>query len=91
MKEQVSSKKVSHLANFSEIITEDGEELIHIDGYLSTFSNLLEPTPPEINWGSHEFSSTAPVSLPLRVIYPIFTEGVQPECILDGGSQNVIM
>ena len=91
MKEQVSSKKVSHSVNFSKIITEDGEELIHVNGYLSAFSSLLEPTPPEINWGTHEFSSTAPVSLPLRVIYPIFAEGVQPECILDGGLQNVIM
>src|SRR5882672_3282251 len=30
-------------------------------------------------------------SLPLRVVYPKFDNGVRPECILDGGAQVVVM
>ena len=30
-------------------------------------------------------------SLPLRVIFPTFAAGVEPECILDGGAQIVAM
>ena len=29
--------------------------------------------------------------LPLQVIFPIFSPGVEPECILDGGAQVVVM
>ena len=91
IKKQVTNKKVSHSTNLSKVIIEDREELIHVDRYLSAFANLLEPAPPEINWGSHQFSSTALELLPLHVIYPIFTKGVQLECILDSSLQNVIM
>jgi hypothetical protein len=36
-------------------------------------------------------SSSAAPSLPLRVIFPTFAPGVEPECILDGGAQVVVM
>ena len=39
----------------------------------------------------HAHSTMAVPILPLRVIYPTFAPGVQPECILDSGSQIVVM
>jgi hypothetical protein len=51
------------------------------DPHISTFLNL----------GKYEDATTAVPSLPLRVIFPTFGQGVQPECILDGGAQVVIM
>ena len=35
--------------------------------------------------------ASAAATLPLRVIYPSFGNGVEPECILDGGAQIVVM
>src|SRR6201992_2278350 len=47
----------------------------------SIFFNLVKYNP----------SSSAAASLPLRVIFPTFAPGVEPECILDGGAQIVVM
>jgi hypothetical protein len=56
----------------------------------------IDPSPDEpasafLNLGKYEDPATAVPSLPLRVIFPNFGQGVQPECILDGGAQMVIM
>jgi hypothetical protein len=39
----------------------------------------------------YDDSSSAATCLPLRVIFPMFAPEVEPECVLDGGAQMVIM
>jgi Aspartyl protease len=43
----------------------------------------LKPTQPRQN--------IAEQSLPVRVIFPEFENGIQPECILDGGAEAIVM
>ena len=51
-----------------------------------------ETSPAAVDIANNMVSlSSAPRSLPLRVISPTFTPGVQPECVLDGGTQIVLM
>ena len=80
VKDMVVSKKVS--ANFFE---DDGT-----DSYLSS---LFEQSAPlsDLDLEKYEYSPSAAPSLPLRVIFPVFAPGVEPECILDGGAQIVVM
>lgn len=80
VKEMIVSKKVS--ANLFE------EE--ECDSYLTS---LFEQSAPisDLDLGKYEQSPSAAHSLPLRVIFPHFAPGVEPECILDGGAQIVVM
>jgi hypothetical protein len=80
MKDLVTSKKVS--ANSIEIH--------EADTYLT---GCPEPDPSSVllDLVKYDSSSAAAQSLPLRVIFPTFAPGVQPECILDGGAQVVVM
>jgi hypothetical protein len=80
-KDLVTSKRVA--AN----IVEAEEVDAFLTGHPTSDSNAVP-----IDLGKYEqSSSTAVDSLPLRVIYPTFGPGVQPECVLDGGAQIVIM
>jgi hypothetical protein len=58
------------------------------DVYLSQFKP--PPTTPLVETVKFD-PVTAASSLPLRVIYPTFPDGVRAECILDGGAQIVVM
>lgn len=80
VKEAVTSRKIS--ANLVE-----GDE---IDAYLA---GCFDADPKEVfvDMEKYESSASAVASLPLRVIYPTFAPGFNPECILDGGAQVVIM
>ena len=80
VRELVAGKKVA--ANFTE-----GNE--SVDSYLSTF--LDEPGSTYLDVSKYDSEPTAVSSLPLRVIFPSFGAGVEPECILDGGAQVVVM
>jgi hypothetical protein len=80
-KDLVTNKRVS--AN----IVQAEEADAFLTGHLDSDSKAVP-----IDLGKYEqSSSTAVDSLPLRVIYPTFGPGVQPECVLDGGAQIVIM
>jgi hypothetical protein len=79
VKELVASKKVS--TNLLE------EEVV--DSFLSSCFEQ-EASRPMLDMRRYDVSSAA-VSLPLRVIFPSFGHGVEPECILDGGAQIVVM
>jgi hypothetical protein len=81
VKDLVVTKKVS--VNNVEADSEDP-----VDAYLAAFVNDSPPVPLDV--AKYE-DSAAVHSLPLRVIYPEFAPGVQPECILDGGAQIVVM
>ena len=48
-------------------------------------------SPKPIDFSRYESPMTAHASLPLRVIYPSFAPGVEPESILDSGAQVVMM
>jgi hypothetical protein len=81
VKDLVTSKKVS--ANSVEVD--------EVDAYLT---NCLEPIPSAVYLDLFKYDSSAlsaAASLPLRVIFPTFAPGVEPECILDGGAQVVVM
>ena len=80
VKEMVVSKKVS-----ANVFEDDG-----VDSYLSS---LFEQSShlSELDLEKYEFSPSAAPSLPLRVVFPVFAPGVEPECILDGGAQIVVM
>ena len=50
--------------------------------------------PPTVFLDLIKYNSSSPAAapcLPLCVIYPTFAPGVEPECILDGGAQIVVM
>src|SRR5882762_7567032 len=81
IKDLVTSKKVS--ANLVE--------MNDTDAYLTSSSEPETPSSVLIDLVKYETSSSAASSLPLRVIFPTFAPGVQPECILDGGAQVVVM
>ena len=82
VKDLVSSKKVS--ANTVEVD--------NTDAYLTTCFNSEVAAPPVyLDLVKYENASAAVSSLPLRVIFPSFAKGVEPECILDGGAQVVVM
>ena len=80
VKDLVTSKKIS--ANAVEVD--------EADTYLT---GCLDPDPSAVmlDLVKYDSSSAAAQSLPLRVIFPTFAPGVQPECILDGGAQVVVM
>lgn len=83
-KDIVTSKKVS--AN----LVEDGEA--SLDTYLAHCFDTLDAPPIHLDLARYDAAPcTAAVSLPLRVIFPTFAPGVEPECILDGGAQIVVM
>jgi hypothetical protein len=80
IKELVTSKKVS-----TNMVETD-----ELDTYLFHFEPEPSRTPfPDLV--KYDTPSAAAPSLPLRVIYPSFAPGVEPECILDGGAQVVVM
>jgi len=79
--ELTTSKRVA--VNFAE----DDE----IDSYLTRVS---EESSQVAHFDVSRYDPSSPsaaVSLPLRVIYPDFAPGYRPECILDGGSQIVVI
>jgi hypothetical protein len=80
VKDAVTSKKIS--ANAVEV-DEVGAYLVD--------SPMLDSSHVYLDLHKYDPSSTASPSLPLRVIYPTFAPGVEPECILDGGAQIVVM
>jgi hypothetical protein len=80
VKEAVTSRKVS--ANVVEVD--------EVDAYLAgCFDD--EPKEVFVDLERYESGASAVASLPLRVIYPTFAPGINPECVLDGGAQVVIM
>ena len=85
VKDLVTNKKVS-----TNLLESDG-----VDSFITEFlesSDDLDPASVFLDLSKYEPSSpSAVVSLPLRVIYPSFGPGVEPECILDGGAQVVVM
>ena len=83
VKDLVASKRVA--ANMVE-----AAEVDDIDyDVASIFEAQAMPMP--VDFSRYVSSSYAVPSLPLRVIYPTFAPGVEPECILDGGAQMVII
>ena len=82
VKELVSSKKIS--ANIVEVDSSD-----------TYLTGCCDPEPESsaiyYDLVKDDPSSAAAPSLPLRVIFPTFAPGVEPECILDGGAQVVVM
>ena len=84
-RELVSGKKV--LANIMEVD--------ETDTYLADCMNIepesLDPPAVYFDLVKYDNTSSAAPSLPLRVIFPLFAPGVEPECILDGGAQVVVM
>ena len=81
VKDLVTSKKVSANAvevNNVDAYLADGLELNSSAVYLDLFKY-------------DSSASSAAASLPLQVIFPMFAPGVEPECILDGGAQVVVM
>ncbi len=80
VKDLVTSKKIS--ANTVEV-----EEA---DAYLTDCLDQ-DASAVLLDLIKYDSSSAAAPSLPLRVIFPTFAPGVQPECILDGGAQVVVM
>jgi hypothetical protein len=79
-KDAITTKKVSVNA-----IEEDP-----VDTFLTSFA----PEIPSVYFDVAKYAGSSPnaaITLPLRVIYPSFGNGVQPECILDGGAQIVVM
>jgi hypothetical protein len=87
MKESVTNKKVS--ANLVETDP--------LDNFLTECFDS-EPDPDDLPTAAYvdlvkyeSSPSAAAASLPLRVVYPSFGNGIEPECILDGGAQMVVM
>jgi hypothetical protein len=79
VKDLLSGKKVS-----ANLVESD-----QLDAYLD---ECYESSSPSVFLDLVKYdSSTAASSLPLRVIYPTFAPGFEPECILDGGAQVVVM
>ena len=80
IKEAITSKKVSvnaTEANDADAFLVDASESKSSQAYL--------------DFVKYDSANTAAPCLPLRVIYPTFAPGVEPECILDGGAQVVVM
>lgn len=82
VKDIVTTKKVS--ANLVEVDDCD-------DFPASVPENDPSPSSVYFDLVKYDPASAAAASLPLRVIYPSFGPGVEPECILDGGAQVVVM
>ena len=81
VKELVSSQKVA-----ANLVKENA-----LDSYLSLCFDL-DPSSAFLKVEKYNNLSPSVVqSLPLQVIFPTFALGVQPECILNGGAQVVIM
>ena len=82
VRELVSNKKVT-----AHMMEEDST-----DSYLTSCFDRSTPSTAFLNVERYEGqSSAAAASLPLRVIFPVFASGVEPECILDGGAQIIAM
>ena len=86
VKDAVTNKKIS--ANTVEVD--------EVDTFLTSCFNFdddepdREPTAAYLDLVKYD-QSRAAASLPLRVIFPSFGNGIEPECILDGGAQVVVM
>ena len=85
VKDMVTNKKVS-----LNVV-----ELDEVDSYIAEFLNYSDESDPasvHLDLSKYDPSSPSAVAfLPVRVIRPSFGPGVEPECILDGGAQVVIM
>ena len=81
VKDLVSAKRVA--ANFSA--NDPMDAYISSSAGPESSSVLLDVTQYDAT------TTTAVPSLPLRVIYPTFAPGIEPECILDSGAQVVVM
>ena len=74
-REMIMSKKVS-----TNTFIEDPTFPIAAESFLQEHSAFYNDT-----------DVIAKHSLPLRVVYPEFENGIRPECILDGGAQIIAM
>ena len=87
VKDLVTNKKVS-----TNVFEHD-----NVDSFVGDFLDQSAGVDPDsastyLDLSKYEPQSpSAVVSLPLRVIYPSFGPDVEPECILDGGAQIVVM
>ena len=84
VKDIVTTKKVS--ANLLEVT--DSDVPSSLSGVSLPDSHSPAVYVDLVKYGKGLAAATA---LPLRVIYPNFGRGVEPECILDGGAQVVVM
>ena len=90
VKDVITSKKVS--ANSVEIDEVDAFLTSCFDFEDEDLEKVPKPVATYLDLVKYDPSRAAAVSsLPLRVIYPSFSDGVKPECILDGGAQVVVM
>ena len=87
VKDMVTNKKVS-----ANVFERDD-----VDSFVAEFLDQSADVDSEsastyLDFSKYEPQSpSAVISLPLRVIYPSFGPDVEPECILDGGAQIVVM
>ena len=89
VKDAITNKKVSA----------HSVEIDEVDAFLTTCFNFdddseedQKPAPVYLDMIQYDPSrASAAASLPLRIIFPSFGNGVEPECILDGGAQVVVM
>lgn len=85
VKDIVTTKKIS--ANLVEVLDSDNSS--------PSLSGVSFPVPQSpavyVDLVKYNNGFAAATALPLRVIYPNFGHGVEPECILDGGAQVVVM
>ena len=82
VKELVTSRRTA-----INVFEEDEEE--ELDSYLT--SCMPSTATFSIEMDKYKSRPHAAVSLPLRVLYPTFGKGVEPECILDSGAQVCVM
>jgi hypothetical protein len=83
VRELVAGKRVS--ANTVEVVEEVDVDYADI---ASCFETQQSPPAPSLK---KDLSSYAQPKVELRVIYPTFAPGIEPECTLDSGSQIVVM
>lgn len=58
---------------------------------MDTKPEPLDPPAVYFDLIKYDNNSLATPFLPLHIIFPIFAPGVEPECILNGGAQVVVM
>jgi hypothetical protein len=66
---------MSHRVNTNAVLVDSPTPIQSVDSFLN----------------QHSDQYIAEYSLPLRVVFPEFENGVLPECILDGGAQVIVM
>lgn len=74
----------------SRKVAANAVELDEADAYLTGCPSYNAPA-VFLDLIKYDSFSSAATSLPLRVVFPDFGNGVHPECILDGGAQIIVM